>query len=341
MKRIAIKDNYSGWSIYILAIVAMHILGLVLLVLGAHQYPAMVGMAFLAYTLGLRHAFDADHIAAIDNTVRKLVHQKENPIGVGFFFSFGHSTVVLLMAVVTVYTVHWVQHTMPVLQKYGGFIGLIVSGTFLIIIGLINLYIWIGIYKTFISIRRNKAEKGVTEQTFSGGILGRLIGMFYKSINKSWHTYILGFMFGLGFDTATQISILATSAGSASSSIPPITILALPVLFTAGMSLMDTADGFFMTTAYQWVFSTPLRKVYYNLTVTGLSVVAALFIGIVELVQIITPTLGIHSGILFWITNLNFNMAGYILVVLFLLVWVISFSFWKLLNIEEKSIPER
>ena len=139
MKRIAIKDNYSGWSIYILAIVAMHILGLVLLVLGAHQYPAMVGMAFLAYTLGLRHAFDADHIAAIDNTVRKLVHQKENPIGVGFFFSFGHSTVVLLMAVVTVYTVHWVQHTMPVLQKYGGFIGLIVSGTFLIIIGLINL----------------------------------------------------------------------------------------------------------------------------------------------------------------------------------------------------------
>lgn len=330
------NKGIKNWIGYGSAVLGLHVLGIALLILGAHQHPEILGMGFLAYTLGLHHAFDADHIAAIDNTVRKLVQQKENSKGVGFFFSFGHSTVVLLMAVVTIFAVRWAKPRIPQLQSYGGFIGLTVSGVFLIVIGLINLFILIDIYKTFKSMRRGNYKEESIEETLSGGALSKSLKFIYGFINKSWHVYFLGFMFGLGFDTASQIAILAASAGAASQAQLSISVMAFPILFTAGMSLMDTADGFFMTSAYQWVFSTPIRKIYYNMTVTGLSVIAALLIGFIEIAQMITPKIGLHTGIWLQLQNLNFNMMGYIMVMLFILVWAISYGGWKLLRLGEQ-----
>jgi high-affinity nickel-transport protein len=330
------NNKYSGFIKYVIAVAGLHIVGIGLLLTGIQRYPQILGMAVLSYTLGLSHAFDADHITAIDNTVRKLVQERENPKGVGFLFSFGHSTVVIIMAVLTVCAVKWTQNALPQLQKYGGTISLAVSGVFLIIIGLVNLFMWKDIFKTFLSLRRGTYKEETITYENSKGIVNRVTGIVYKSISKGRHVYILGFLFGLGFDTATQVSLLATSATAASNDVPMSVTLAFPILFTAGMSLMDTADGFFMCTAYEWVFSTPLRKIYYNLTITGLSVIAALCIGVVEIIQIITPVLGIDSALISWINHLNFNTAGYILVGLFIIVWGISYSGWKFFNIGDK-----
>nr|WP_245301338.1 HoxN/HupN/NixA family nickel/cobalt transporter [Thermoanaerobacterium butyriciformans] len=290
-------------------------------------------MAFVSYTLGLNHAFDADHIAAIDNTARKLVEQKKNPKGVGFFFSTGHSSVVFLMTLITVFAVRWAQNIFPVLQRFGGILALTVSGVFLILIGLINFFIWLNTYKKFINIRRGAYKEESMEEILKDGFFNRYIRVIYAFINKSWHVYILGFFFGLGFDTATQIALLATAAGAASKAIPIVSILSFPILFAAGMSLMDTVDGFLVTSAYQWVFDAPLRKVYYNLVMTGLSVIAALLIGFVEITQLITQILGLSNGVWSFIQNLNFSTLGYIIVILFIFVWTISYVGWKLLRV--------
>jgi high-affinity nickel-transport protein len=328
--------KYSDWLPYAAVVLAIHILGIVLLGTGVYKHPEMLGMGLISYVLGLRHAFDADHIAAIDNMVRKLIEQKKNPKGVGFFFSFGHSTVVILMGIATIFTVKWAQQRLPELQRVGSVIALTVSGTFLLIIGIVNLFIWINIYKTFISMRRGNSQgENLEEMLASSGIIARSIKFLFSIINKNWHIYLLGFTFGLGFDTASQIALLATSAGAVSEAIPWYAILSFPILFTAGMSLMDTADGFFMCTAYQWVFSTPLRKVYYNLTVTGLSVVAALFIGSAEVLQVIIPKLGIENSALHWLESLNFNTMGIMLTILFFVVWATSFGVWKFLGMGE------
>jgi high-affinity nickel-transport protein len=327
--------KYSDYIPYVLVVFAMHILGITFLLIGGKQNTTIIGMGFVAYTLGLRHAFDADHIAAIDNTVRKLVQQKRNPKGVGFFFSIGHSTIVLIMAIITIFTVDFVQYKMPRIKELGGLVSVTVSAGFLILIGLVNLYSWIDILKTFISIRRGENNYEDIDEKLSSGVVNRLISRINRFISSSWHVYLLGLMFGLGFDTATQIAIITTSAGAASQSMSIITAMAFPVLFTSGMSLMDTTDGFFMVTAYQWVFSTPLRKIYYNLTVTGLSVVAALFIGFVEVIQIIAPRYSGNNVILNSIISMNFNMAGYILVILFIVIWLASFIGWKVLKMEE------
>lgn len=333
IKSNVVNKNYYGFIRYVLAVAALHITGIALLMTGIHRYPQILGMAILSYTLGLRHAFDADHIAAIDNTVRKLVQQRENPKGVGFLFSFGHSTVVIIMAVLTVCAVKWTQNSLPQFQKYGSNISLAVSGGFLIIIGLVNLFMWKDIFKTFLKLRRGTYDEETINYENSKGIINRLTAMVYNSIGKGWHVYILGFMFGLGFDTATQVSLLATSATAASHAIPILATLSFPILFTAGMSLMDTADGFFMCTAYEWVFSTPLRKVYYNLTITGLSVIAALFIGFIEMAQLLIPVFRLNNSFFTLIQNLNFNTAGYILVGLFIVVWGISYAGWKIFDI--------
>lgn len=327
-----ISKKYSNWIGYVLAVILLHIIGVILLIFGAKHHPEMLGMGILSYTLGLRHAFDADHIAAIDNTIRKLVQQKKNPSGVGFFFSFGHSTVVIIMAVATIFSISIIQNKMPKFKQIGGMIALGVSGAFLILIGLINLYFWIDTYKNFKKIRRGENSEEDNRLDNKNGFLNRITKYTYGFISKSYHVYILGFLFGLGFDTATQIAMLSTSAGAASQAIPLVSVLAFPILFTAGMSLMDTLDGFFMVSAYKWVFSTPLRKVYYNLTITGLSVIAALFIGLIEIAQLITINLQQNSS-LGWIQNINFNTMGYVLIVMFILVWGISYAGWKILKI--------
>jgi high-affinity nickel-transport protein len=329
-----LKNNWIPYSVVVLL---LHIVGLSFLFIGAKNHSLLVGMAFLAYTLGLRHAFDADHIAAIDNTVRKLVQQKKNSVGVGFFFSLGHSSVVFLMAVLLAVSVQWVQKELPQWQEMGGVIGTIISGCFLLFIGILNAIILFDLQKVFLKMRKGTYdEEAVEELLLNRGFLARFAGPLFKLINKSWHVYPLGFLFGLGFDTASEVALLAISAGAAKSALPLVGILSLPILFAAGMSLMDTADGVFMTNAYSWAFSTPLRKVYYNLTVTTISVMAALLIGVIELAQVLSEKLNLNSEGWHWIQNLDISWIGYLLVALFLLSWGISFVIWKVFKFEER-----
>jgi high-affinity nickel-transport protein len=324
------------WIKYAVFVAGLHILGITLLGLSAFNHPALCGMAFLAYTFGLRHAFDVDHIAAIDNTIRKLVQQRKDPVGVGFFFSLGHSTVVACMTVVAVFAVHSAQRQIPQVQSIGGIIGTAISGMFLLVIGGINLLLFADTYRLFVRMRE-RAYQGpeLEEVLLSRGFWVRFVKPLLKLITKSWHVYPIGFLFGLGFDTASEVALLAVSAEAARNSIPLTGILALPILFASGMSLMDTADGIFMTTAYKWALSTPLRKVYYNLSVTGLGVLAALVVGLIELAQVLIPELGLHNGIWEWIQGLSFDALGYILVLLFVLVYGVSFCLWRLLRIEQ------
>jgi high-affinity nickel-transport protein len=332
-----INWSRQGWLGYGSAVLGLHVLGLLALLPTARAHPALLGVGFLAYTLGLRHAFDADHIAAIDNTVRKLVREEQSALGVGFYFSLGHSTVVFLMVLATALITRWTQHALPHLQGIGGIIGTTVSGSFLILIGLLNLFIWLDIYLIFQKMRRGDDDPGALEDVLlSRGLMARIAGPLFRLVNRSWQIYPVGFLFGLGFDTASEVALLALAAGTAVSAVPLWGTLALPLLFAAGMSLMDTADGVFMTTAYRWAFATPLRKIYYNLTVTGLSVVAALLIGMIELTQVLTHALRLTTG--FWghLQRLDFGWIGYLLVGLFVLTWSFSYGAWRLLRIEER-----
>lgn len=318
-----------------MVVAILHIVGIIIILTNANKYPQMIGFGFLVYTLGLRHAFDADHIAAIDNTVRKLAQQKEEPTGVGFFFSLGHSSVVFVMVVITTFSMNWVQSKIPQIKEIGSIIGTSVSGGFLVLIGILNLCIWFDIYKVFKGTRRGQySEEHLDELLLNRGFISRFWGSFYRFINKSWQVYPLGFLFGLGFDTASEVALLAISVNAATQAVPVTLLIALPIIFAAGMSLMDTADGIFMTTAYNWAFSTPLRKIYYNLSVTGISVAAALCIGFIELTQILAPKLGLNSGIWKWINNLDFGSVGYLLVGLFIISWGLSYLIWKTLHLE-------
>ncbi len=326
-----------SWLGYGAAILGLHLVGILALVPAARVHPALLGMGFLAYTLGLRHAFDADHIAAIDNAVRRLARHDRAPLGVGFYFSLGHSTVVFLMVLTTALVARWAQHAFPHLRSVGAVIGTTVSGGFLVLIGLLNLFIWIDIYLIFQQMRRGAYDGDELERLLlSRGIVARFAGPLFRMIDRSWHLFPLGFLFGLGFDTASEAALLALSAGAAAKALPVWGILVLPMLFAAGMTLMDTADGVFMTTAYRWAFATPLRKIYYNLTVTGLSVLAALLIGGIELVQVLTQALGLTAGVWGRLQALDFGRIGYLLVGLFILTWSLSYGAWRLLRLEQR-----
>jgi len=332
-----IRNNRPAWLGYGGTILGLHLLGLLALLQAARAHPLLLGMGFLAYTLGLRHAFDVDHIAAIDNTVRKLIQQGQDTLGVGFYFSLGHSTVVFLMAVAVGLIAQWAQRALPHLQAVGGIIGTVVSGAFLVVLGLINLFIWIEIFAMFRRMRGGEQDADALERLLvSRGLVARLAEPLFRLVSRSWQIYPIGFLFGLGFDTASEVALLALSAGAAASALPMTGILALPLLFTAGMSLMDTTDGVFMTTAYQWAFTTPLRKVYYNLTVTGLSVVAALLIGLIELTQVLAQELQLNTGVWRWFQEVDLGTLGYLLVGLFVLTWSLSYGAWRLLRIEER-----
>lgn len=330
-------DNRRQWLGYFIVILLLHILGIWGLISAASVNPTFWGLGLLAYSFGLRHAFDVDHIAAIDNTVRKLVEQKRNPLGLGFYFSLGHSTVVFLMVGAIAFSVHWIQKHMPEMQEIGGVIGASVSGVFLVIIGLVNLVILIQLFQVLIKWRRGEHDhEQVEHMLHARGFFARLISPFYRFIQKSWHVYPLGFLFGLGFDTATEVGLLAISAGAAQSSISILGILSLPLLFAAGMSLLDTADGMLMTSAYRWAFKTPFRKLYYNLTVTLLSVVAALLIGVVELAQVLSEQLDAQAPFFKWLQDLDFGVLGYVLVALFIGAWLVSLLVWKWLKLEQR-----
>ncbi|MBU8880000.1 HoxN/HupN/NixA family nickel/cobalt transporter [Bacillus sp. FJAT-29790] len=325
------------WNRYMLGVLVIHVLGFIALFTVVPAHPTFIGLGIAAYVFGIRHAFDVDHIAAVDNTIRKLVAQKKDSRGVGFYFSLGHSTVVFLLAVLTAVSVNFVAKYMPSMQEIGGIIGVTVSGVFLVFLAILNLVLFIQLWKILRGMKEKKMSEAELEKVFEAkGFFTRYLGPLFKVVTKSRHIYPIGFLFGLGFDTATEISLLTMSAGAAKSHLPVIGILALPLLFAAGMSLFDTLDGILMTKSYAWANDRPVRKVYYNLTVTAISVVAALAVGIVELAQITTEKLHLSGGLWDVIAAIDFGNLGYFLVAAFLIIWGVSVFIWKFYGIEER-----
>jgi high-affinity nickel-transport protein len=322
------------------AVGLLHLVGWGLFLYYSGHYRPLVGLGLTAYLFGLRHAFDADHIAAIDNTTRKMLSQGKRPMGVGFFFSLGHSTIVFSLAAGLAVAARSVNSAIPAFQDYGGTIGAGVSGTFLWAIGVLNLVVLVDIVRIFREMRGGDYDRELLEdRLMQRGMMSRWFGRFFRLIDHSWQMYPLGVLFGLGFDTATEVGLLALAAGVAVHSVPVLAIISLPILFAAGMSLMDTLDGAFMSQAYGWAFSNPVRKVYYNITVTSLSVVVALAVGTVELLQVMSQRFALSGGFWSWLDGLDFGTLGYGIVGLFVVMWATSVAVWKLTNIEERWAP--
>jgi len=305
------------------------------------SHPGFLALGGLAYTFGLRHAFDADHIAAIDSTTRKLLQRGRKPVGVGFFFSLGHSTVVLLIAVALGLAVKSIVQGVVgggELGNIGGAVGTLVSGGFLVLIGLMNLVILLDIVRVYRKMRRGEYDReSLDAELATGGLMTRLFGRMFRLVDHSWQMYPIGFLFGLGFDTASEVALLAISAGAAAQGLPFGAVISLPLIFAAGMSLMDTADGAFMSKAYSWAFASPIRKVFYNLTVTSLSVFVALFVGVVELTQILVEKLNLHGGVFDFIASFDLlGEAGYVIVAAFVVTWAAAFVIYKVRRIDER-----
>jgi high-affinity nickel-transport protein len=299
------------------------------------------GTAALAYTLGMRHAFDADHISAIDNTTRKLMSEGQRPLAVGFFFSLGHSSVVAFLAILLNFGIKAVGSQLKddnsTLHHYTGLIGTTVSGTFLMLIAILNLMILVSIVGVFIQMRKGAYnEEELEKHLNSRGLLMRFFGPIARRIDASWKMYPLGILFGLGFDTATEIGLLVLAGSSVIAGLPWWAIISLPLFFAGGMSLLDTIDGSFMNFAYGWAFSKPVRKVYYNIIITGLSVAVALFVGGLELCQVFANQLNLNGGFWDYALAFNLNSAGYFIVGAFVVVWTVALVLWKYGKIEER-----
>ena len=322
-------------------IAVLHLAGWGLYLHYARHFPQLVGLGFVAYMFGLRHAFDADHIAAVDDTVRFMLQKGKKPLGVGFFFSLGHSTVVLVLAVVIAFAATTVTTRLPILRSVGGVIGAGVSGVFLWVIGILNLLVLLDILKIWQTAKSGTHSHAHLESLLQKrGLLNRLFGgRLQRLMNHSWQMYPLGLLFGLGFDTASEVGLLAMTAGASAGDLPLAAILCLPLLFAAGMTLMDTTDGILMSKAYNWAFLNPLRKIFYNLTTTGLTVAVALVIGTIELWQVLINVLGLHGPWADAVAGLDFGVVGYLIVGLFLLAWGLSVAVWKFRRIERRYPP--
>jgi high-affinity nickel-transport protein len=328
-----------------LTIALLHIVGFgifILFVVPSHYRGLGIGVAGLAYSLGLRHAFDADHISAIDNTTRKLMNDGKRPLSLGFWFSLGHSSIVvaigvgIVVAEKSVYGA--VSNSHSHLEQFGGIFGTVMSASFLYLIALLNVVILAGIFRVFRSMRRgNYDEAELERQLQNRGLMYRFFGRWMRRIDREWQMYPVGVVFGMGFDTATEVALLATTALLASQNLPFYAILCLPILFTAGMCLMDTLDGIFMNFAYSWAFFNPVRKVYYNLAITGLSVAICFFIGTIEVLGLLPAEIGgLHGGFWSWMAAFDINKAGFVIVGMFVLTWSAALAFWKFGHVEEK-----
>jgi high-affinity nickel-transport protein len=322
------------------AVILLHVIGWGLYLHYATPYHALVGLGFVAYLFGLRHAFDADHIAAVDDTVRFMLQSGKSPLGVGFFFSLGHSTVVLALALGIAFAATSIKAALPQLRDFGGIIGASVSGTFLWVIGVINLLVLMDILKVWQIAKTGTHDHAHLEALLQKrGFLNRLFGgRLSKLMTHSWQMFPLGLLFGLGFDTASEVGLLAMTAGASAGNLPVPAVLSLPILFAAGMTLMDTTDGILMSKAYDWAFVNPLRKIFYNLTTTALSVAVALVIGTIELLQVMIGMFALHGEVFDFIGRLDFGVLGYLIVGMFLLAWALSVAFWKLGGIERRYI---
>ncbi len=301
-----------------------------------HSYPLLLATALIAYGFGLRHAVDADHIAAIDNITRKLMQEGKRPITAGLFFSLGHSTVVFAASLVIALTASSLQQRFPGLIELGGVVGTSVSVFFLIGIAIINFFVLVAVYRLFQRVRQGKTytEEELNLFLSSRGFFGRLLRGLFRLISRSWHMYPLGFLFGLGFDTATEIGLLGISAAEASKGLSTWSILVFPALFTAGMSLVDSSDGVLMVGAYGWAFMNPVRKLHYNLAITGFSVVVAVLVGAIEAVGLVGDKFGLEGGL--WVaadvTGAHFGALGYLVIGMFAATWLGAFAIYRVMG---------
>ena len=326
----------------------LHVAGWGLLILASSQHFHVssggmlgVGTGVLAYTLGMRHAFDADHIAAIDNTTRKFMSEGKRPMSVGFYFSLGHSSVVFALTFILGLGARaigaQVQNPHSGLHHWGGLVGTLVSGSFLYLIAILNLVILVGIVRLFVEMRQGRFDDSELDKHLnSRGFMMRFFGPIARSVDAPWKMYPLGVLFGLGFDTATEVAFLVLAGTSVAAGMPLWAILSLPILFAAGMSLLDTIDGSFMNFAYGWAFSKPVRKVYYNIAITGLSVFVALYIGTLELAQVLANQLHLSGGLWGYARAFNINKAGFAIVGIFVGVWLVALGWWKYGRVEDR-----
>jgi high-affinity nickel-transport protein len=310
-----------------------------------HHFPVLLGTAFLAYSFGLRHAVDADHIAAIDNVTRKLMQEGKRPVAVGFMFSLGHSTIVIFGSLLIAAAALRLQQHIDHYRNIGGVIGTLVSAVFLLAIAIVNIVILRSVYATFTRVRRGEpyVDEDLDLLLANRGFLARIFRPIFAMIRRSWHMYPLGVLFGLGFDTATEIGLLGISAAEASRGLPLWSIAVFPVLFAAGMSLIDTTDNILMLGAYGWAYIKPIRKLYYNLTITSVSVVVALVVGGIEALGLLGGQL--HLQGVFWgfivRLNSNFGVLGYCIIAIFALAWIVSIAIYKLRRFEDLELnPE-
>jgi nickel/cobalt transporter (NiCoT) family protein len=334
-----VKRRIAG--IYVL-LVAFNAAAWLWAIFAFRHFPLLLGTAFLAYSFGLRHAVDADHIAAIDNVTRKLMQERKRPVSVGFFFSLGHSTIVLLGSAAIAGTAVLLQHHVDALRNVGGIVGTLVSTLFLFGIACANLIVLRSIYAAFTRVRKGQPyfEEDLDLLLAGRGFLARLFRPMFAIIRRSWHMYPLGVLFGLGFDTATEIGLLGISATEASKGLPIWSVMVFPVLFAAGMSLIDTTDNILMLGAYGWAFVKPVRKLYYNMTITFVSVLVALVVGGIEALGLLASQFSLGGS--FWYTvrmlNDNFGMLGYFIIGLFALSWILSLAFYKWRRFDELDI---
>ncbi len=338
------RERFRAAMMFV-TIAVLHIVGFavfILFVVPSHYKGLGIGVAGLAYSLGLRHAFDADHISAIDNTTRKLMNEGKRPLSIGYWFSLGHSTIVIAIGVGIVIAEKAVygavSNSSSNLEQFGGIFGTIVSASFLYLIALLNIVILAGIVRVFRSMRQGVYDEAELERQLQNrGLMYRFFGKWMKAITKEWQMYPVGVVFGMGFDTATEVALLATTALLATQHLPFYAIICLPILFTAGMCLMDTLDGIFMNFAYSWAFFNPVRKVYYNLAITGLSVSICFFIGTIEVLGLLPMEIGgLHGSFWNYMANFDINKAGFVIVGMFIVTWSAALAFWKFGHVEEK-----
>jgi nickel/cobalt transporter (NiCoT) family protein len=329
-------------------VLGLNIVGWGMLALALHGHYHLNKTAFfgfgtgvLAYTLGMRHAFDADHIAAIDNTTRKLIQDGERPLSVGYFFSLGHSSIVFVLAILLNFGIRAlngaVQNDHSALHHWTGIIGTSISGTFLYLIGLLNLVVLFSIIKVSREMRQGRYDDAELERQLDArGLMNRVLGGYAKRVDSPWKMYPVGALFGLGFDTASEVALLVLAGSAVVGGLPFYAVLSLPILFAAGMCLFDTIDGCFMNFAYDWAFSKPIRKIYYNLTITSLSVFIALFIGTIEILGLIAQETNRSGGVWDIVATFNINRAGFIIVGVFVATWIVALAIWHFGDIERK-----
>ncbi len=310
--------------------------------LAFHDKPVLLGTAFLAYTFGLRHAVDADHIAAIDNVTRKLMQEGKRSLSVGLFFSLGHSTIVVIASLIVYLTAAAVAAQFDAIKNVGGIVGTSISAFFLIAIALVNTVILRSVWQTFQEVRKGGAYTNQDLDTLlGGGIMARIFGPLFRMISRPWHMYPVGVLFGLGFDTATEVALLGISAAAATKGLSVGTMAVFPVLFTAGMTLVDTTDGILMVGAYGWAFLKPIRKLYYNLTITFVSVIVALLVGGIEVIGLLKDQLNLTGG--FWdligSLNDNFGTLGFVIIGVFVLSWVGSVIIYRVKGFDRLESP--